>query len=454
MKRSLLFLSLGLAASACGTKSGNGATASPTPVALALSSVEPSDLKANFNGDVFLHGSGFVATSYALINGQPASAIPSASSTFVDENTIKVHVTYAGAGAELPVGDLHVQVASGTQQSDEQVVHVRTILKTVDHVRTLPGYFVRNGGFLDIWAIPKDLAATFIGPGHELAGAAGLDDANFQWKNVKATRVGTTTTATPSISGVADVVLEPVGTTKPLAVAITIDQSGSMIGLGANPVPSDPNDERVNQSEAFVTRMSAVDRAEVIRFQGEAGAVFTVQPLTADKTLLKTGLEGLKTTEGGNTPLFDAMIKSVADIAAVPGNVTKAVIVLTDGRDTTSTQTEAQAIAAARAANIPIFSIGLGNPNDAASLDRASLQRIADQTGGRVFFAEDPTALAGIFDELTAILADSYRLECALSFNPPLTAAGTYKIEGTIETDVDGEHIEIPMPAFNVSVLN
>lgn len=454
MKRSLATVLLATAGFAtvvgCGNPKESGATASPTPGPFSLSSVEPSNIKANFNGNLLLHGIGFGASDVATIDGQPVS------SSFIDETTIKVNIAYLGTGHELALGDLPVAVTDGAAQTNSVPLHVRTILKSVDHVRTLPGYFVREGGFLDIWAIPRDLAGAFLAPGHELAGASGLSDANFQWKNVRATRVGTTTPtpATPDVAGVADVVFEPVGTTKPLAVAITIDQSGSMIGLGVNPVPSDPNDERVNQSEAFVARMGAMDQAEIVRFQGEAGAVFPVTALTSDKTTLKAGLEGLRDTEGGNTPLFDAMLQSVNDVAAAQGSVTKAVIVLTDGRDTTSTTTEAQVITAARDAGVPIFSIGLGNPNDAASLDRASLQRIADQTGGRVFFAEDPTALAGIFDTLTAILADSYRLECALSFDPPLATAGTYEIEGDIVTEVDGEEITIPMPSFNVSILN
>src|SRR4051812_36548419 len=175
MKRSALILSATLLA-ACGTKTGNGATASPTPAPFDITGIEPSDIKANFAGDVFVYGAGFDASAYALINGQPATSIPGVSSAFVDENTLKIHVTYAGAGHELPLGDFHVQIAEGATQTSEHTLHVRTILSKVEHVRTLPGYFVRNGGFLDIWAMPKDLGATFIGPGHELAGASGLGD--------------------------------------------------------------------------------------------------------------------------------------------------------------------------------------------------------------------------------------------------------------------------------------
>lgn len=443
-----------MAAAGCGAKS-EPAEVEPEPGRFDLTVVSPAELKANYNGDILLSGVGFVPGSVVLVDGAPISAIPGASMAILDENTIKVHLTYGGAGTELPAGDYGIQVEAGTERTAVETLHVRPILSKLEHVRTLPGYFNRQGGFLDMWVQPTDSDDLFMGLGHELTGAAGLGDGAFRWENVKITRVGSTDPAsTPDLAGVANVKFEPVGTEKPLAIALTIDQSGSMIGLGTNPVPSDPNDERINQSQAFVDRMGAMDQVEVLRFNGEAGAVFQVQAFTGDKTILKAALDGLRTTEGGNTPLYDAMIRSVNDVAAQPDTSTRAVVLLTDGRDTTSTATAAQAITVARNAGIPIFAIGLGNPNDANSLDKAAMQNIADQTGGRVFFAEDATALAGIFDQLTALLKDSYKLESAMSFSPALPAAGTYKLEGEIVCEVDGETIVIPMPAFNVSVLN
>lgn len=447
----LALSTLATVAAGCGA-SKEGAKSEEVPPVLALTGVSPYDVKANHDGNVTLSGAGFLEAGLEVTvdGGSLSSAFPGAQMTVLDEWTIEIDFS----GALVEQGDRSVKVKTLAAESEPVALHVRPVLATLEHVRTLPGYFNRTAGFLDIWAMPKDELAAFIGPGHELAGLSGLGDANFRWENVRATRLSDMTQSLPDISGVADVKFEPVGTSNPLSIAITIDQSGSMIGLGVNPVPSDPNDERVNQAQAFVARMGALDQASIIRFQGQAGAVFTVQDFTSDKTVLTNALDTLRTTEGGNTPLYDSMIKSVADLAAQPATRTKALIVLTDGRDTTSAQTSAQAITAARNANIPVFAIGLGNPNDAASLDRSDLENIAAQTGGRVFFAEDPTALAGIFDELTAILADSYKLEAAISFNPALPAAGGYKIEGDIVADIDGEEIKIPMTPFNISVLN
>lgn len=449
---SAFLLPAALVASGCGSDQHQAATTGEAPPVLALTTVAPFDIKANHEGAVWLTGAGFApGQTQVLVDGADFTvALPGAAMTVRDEWTIELELS----GALVEPGDRSISVQSGTDESAPLLLHVRPILAELEHVRTLPGAFFRAAGFLDIWAMPMDELGAFIGPGHELGGVGGLGDANFRWENVRVTRIANNSQSLPDIAGVAEVELEPVGISNPLSVAITIDQSGSMIGLGVNPVPSDPNDERVTQSQAFVDRMGATDEATIIRFQGQAGAVFTVQGFTSDKNALKSALDTLRTTEGGNTPLYDAMIKSVNDLATRPANRTKAVMVLTDGRDTTSAQTSAQAITAARNASIPIFVIGLGNPNDPASLDRADLENIAAQTGGRVFFAEDPSALAGIFDRITALLADSYRLEAAVSFDPPLPAAGAYKLEGDIVCAVDGEEITIAMPAFNVSVLN
>ena len=249
----------------------------------------------------------------------------------------------------------------------------------------------------------------------------------------------------PDYAGVADVFFDPVGEAKPLSVALAIDQSGSIVNNGG----TDPNDERITQAKAFVLRLTAMDEVEVLRFQGSS--VSLVQGFTGDKAALTAALDSLKTGEGGGTPLYDAIVRAVNDVAPKEGR-TRVAIVLTDGRDNDSNASVDAAIAAARNAGVPVFTIGLGDPNDPASLDKAVLQRISDQTGGRFLFAQDPNALAGVFDALTDLLADSYQLRCALSFDPPLTAAGAYTLSGTVVADVDGTRIEIPMAPINVSI--
>lgn len=451
LHRIAAMLLLPLATAACG-QSEEPAT---EPARFALTLVSPASIKANHAGEVVLSGAGFVEGAEVLVDGQPLAAIPGTSATLVDENTIRVQFTYAGPGAELPAGDYLLAVEQGVDRTDPLPLHVRPILSSFEHVRTFPGLFLRNGGFLDVWVMARDSEDAFIAPGHELAGTAGLDETTFRMENVRITQViDGATPEIPDTAGVADVSFEPVGNSRPLAVSLTIDQSGSLIGNTSNPIPSDPNDERINQSQAFVDRMSATDRATVIRFNGPAGSVVTVTPFTSDKAVLKAGLDGLRTGEAGGTPLYDAMVKSIADVATVAGEVTRAVIVLTDGKDTNSTETPAGVIAAGRAAGVPVYVVGLGLPGDPTVLDRDALQNIADQTGGRFFFAQDAGALAGVFEALSALLSDSYKLEAAVAFDPPLTGVGTWKVEGDLVCEVDGESQAIPLPAFHVSIVD
>jgi hypothetical protein len=331
---------------------------------------------------------------------------------------------------------------------------VKAILADVQHVRTLPGLFEKNGGFVDFWVIPWDSDGGIITPGTELGGTLGLGHPNFQWTDVTVTALGAPTGIAPDYEGVADVFFEPVDLAHPLAVSLAIDQSGSIATPQNGAAASDPNDVRIDQSEAFLSRLSMMDQVEVLEFQGAGGNVPTVVPFTADKAALRTGLETLRSGETGGTPLYDAMVKQVNDVAAKGAGFVRAAVILTDGRDNGSTNTPATAIAAARAAGIPIYTIGLGNPTDPISIDKAALQNIADQTGGRFLFAQDPTALAGVFDQLSGLLQASYQLRCAVSFNPPITTAGTYVLSGALETNVDGEEAKLSFPAINVSILN
>lgn len=422
-------------------------SAAEAPVGLV--SIAPDNVKNNFDGDVILTGHGFDLGAQVLVNDVPANTIPGMTVTVLDYNTIKLHISYLGAGQELASGDRDVRVRVGLDSSEERNFHVRPLLFQVDHVRTLPGQLTTSGGRLDVWVRPFDSDGVLLRPGHELVGNAGLLQNNFRIENVRVYANSTSGNISASGAAVALSEFDPVNDAKPLAVSISIDQSGSMIG-GA--FPGDPNDERITQSQGFVDRLSSADEVQVLKFQ--QNAVTEVIPFTTDKIAVKNALDSLRTGEAGSTPLYDSTMRSITDVAAKGVVYSRAVIVLTDGIDTVSTTTVPQVIDNARTNGIPVFPIGLGNPNDPNSLNRDELQEIANQTGGLFLFAEDPTALASVFAFLSEILASSYRVETNMTFNPPITAAGNYTIEADLVTTVDGEEIRIAMPPFRTSFIN
>lgn len=442
--RALAAVALLLLSASCG-KTQKSAAEQP----VGLVSIAPDNVKATFDGDVILTGHGFDLGSVVLVDEVPASTIPGMTVTVLDGNTIKLRITYLGQGNELATGDRDIRVRVGLDSSEELNFHVRPLLVQVDHIRTLPGQLTTAGGRLDVWLRPFDSEGVLLRPGHELVGNAGLQQSNFRIENVRVYVTVTSGNISASGAGVALAEFDPVNDAKPLAVSISIDQSGSMVG---GQFPGDPGDERINQSQGFVDRLSSADEVQVLKFQN--AAVDEVIAFTTDKIAVKAALDSLRTGEAGSTPLYDSTMRSVTDVAAKGPGFSRAAIVLTDGIDTVSTTTVQQVIDNARNSGIPVFPIGLGNPNDPNSLDRDELQEIANQTGGLFLFAEDPTALSSVFAFLSEILASSYRVETDIAFNPPITAAGNYTIEADLVTTVDGEEIRIAMPPFRTSFVD
>lgn len=451
-------LALAVSLCACGaTPFLPDPTPTPAPGAeLRAGALSPASIKADFLGDLVVSGAGFDATTRVQVRlaGIPGPLAEEllVTTDVVDDATLHVRFSATQGGELLAPGDYEVRVVRGGESAAALAVHVRPVLASSDQVRSLPKLFLRNGGFLNVYMIPVDSAASFLAPGTEIAGADGLGHANFQLRNVTLTPLAGGAPLRPDFAGVTDVLFDPISEARPLAVALAIDQSGS-IATTQNGVPaSDPTDERITQAQAFVSRLSSTDQVEVLSFNGAANNVRVVIPFTTAKASLTTGLDGLRTGENGGTPLYDAMIKAVNEVAAIPGSVTRAAIVLTDGRDNGSAATPAQAIAAAQAAGVPIFTIGLGNPMDANSLDKAALSNVSDQTGGRFLYAQDPAALATVFDTISGLLKSTYELDCGVSFDPPLTATGAYLFDGEVVTFVDGTELVTHLAPLNVSV--
>lgn len=449
MKRFTLALLLSSLAVGCANVSSSPVqTAGPV-----VDSMSPTEIKANYSGSVTLSGSGFSGATFQA-NGHEISTIAGAHLVVQSDSSARIDLTYGGAGHEIDPGFYQITVANSAGQTNApDVLHVKTFLASVDHVRTLALPFTRTTGKVDFWVRPRDFEGDLLYPGHLLVGSSGLMASNFAWHTTSVTAVGSTTPLPLSTDaiGASSFQFLGEGSGTPIAVAIAIDQSGSMHGLDGN-APSDPTDERITQSEAFVNSLGSQDQAAIYSFQGTS--ITLVVDFTSDKAALIAGLETLRNGVGGATPLFDAMKAAVNAAGTRPAGFVRAAVVLTDGKDTNSTTTPADVIAAGQAQAVPVFSIGLGNPNTPNSLDPVKMQQIADQTGGRVFLAQDPSALESVFNSLEGTLDSSYEVEADLAFGTPLPAAGGYQIDGTLTTIVDGEQITIVVPTFTISAFN
>jgi hypothetical protein len=99
-------------------------------------------------------------------------------------------------------------------------------------------------------------------------------------------------------------------------------------------------------------------------------------------------------------------------------------VVVTDGSDACAKAAWKEATAAAEAAGVPIFTIGLRDSgfDDQA---RAGLSRIADATGGRSYFLGSAGMAGMTLDYLGELIDASY----ALAFRQPAAGAGPRELK-------------------------
>ena len=179
----------------------------------------------------------------------------------------------------------------------------------------------------------------------------------------------------------------------PLAIVVAIDISGSMKG--------EPLEKAKAAASNFVGRFDALDQVALIKFDDR---IELVHDFTTDKNAVIGAIGSLRSRN--DTALYDVIAQSVERLSALQGR--RAVIVLTDGRDTASTKNQVSgAIAAANGVNIPVFVIGL----DSYQFTPEIMAQIAAETGGDYLFAPTPDALDALYQKIRGQLQNQYRID-------------------------------------------
>ncbi len=144
------------------------------------------------------------------------------------------------------------------------------------------------------------------------------------------------------------------------------------------------------------------DQAVLIRFSWDA----KVQVNWTDNIQALVGDLDTVTPEGG-TSLHDAVVRSLEQFRGRRGR--QAVVLLTDGEDTTSRTDWRVVERFAHTMRIPIFSIGLG----VGKLDFSSrkvLKALAEETGGEAFFPKQVEELPAVYARIAELLRSQYLL--------------------------------------------
>ncbi|MAT93185.1 MAG: BatB protein [Halioglobus sp.] len=190
----------------------------------------------------------------------------------------------------------------------------------------------------------------------------------------------------------------------------------------------------------FIGRRSG-DRLGLILFGSNA---YVQSPLSFDtRTVQRFLREAQLGFAGRETAIGDAIGLAVKRLRERPAQ-SRVLILLTDGRDTASTVQPIEAARLAAELGIRIYTIGIGadeltlpglfgssfgarQVDPSAELDEATLQQIAQLTGGSYFRARNPgelTAIYAMLDELEPVEHESsvYRPRQALGYLPLLCA--------------------------------
>ena len=178
----------------------------------------------------------------------------------------------------------------------------------------------------------------------------------------------------------------------PIHAGILLDTSMSMV------------DQLEEAEEAalhfFDLVLTPKDRACLMTFSDHHQLVV---PFTNSTEVLAGGLAGL--VSEGETTLYDSLIHTLFHFNGIPGK--RAVILLSDGADSSSRYRFEEVLDYARRSGVAIYSIGLGI--DFREVDvRAKLNRLCAETGGRCFFVERASELKSLYTKIEHELRAQY----------------------------------------------
>jgi Ca-activated chloride channel family protein len=196
----------------------------------------------------------------------------------------------------------------------------------------------------------------------------------------------------------------------PMDVAILLDTSSSMAGIMS-----------VAQSAAvgLVDKAQPADRVSVTEFNDRANIIF---PLGSDVSAAAQAIRA--TWPRGSTALYNGLYLAMTEmIRSRRGSRDlrkQAVVVLSDGQDTSSLVQYDDVMALARESGIVLYTILLLNPFEARQLNDFKTKQLsqpyfvmrsfAEATGGLAYVTTSANELQGIYARIASELAQQYTL--------------------------------------------
>lgn len=188
----------------------------------------------------------------------------------------------------------------------------------------------------------------------------------------------------------------------PLTLGLVLDTSGSMSeSLG---------EAKLAAQEFLAAILTPRDRCFAVGFSERP---VLLMPLTPDAKALDTAYRDLPAF--GMTSLHDALVYGLYQYRGVRGR--KAMVLLSDGDDTSSLVPFADALAFAQRSGVAIYTIGLRIGAGSFGI-RGKLEKLAVETGGRTFFVSNASELSGVYAQIERELRSQYFLAFAPNPQP------------------------------------
>jgi VWFA-related protein len=115
-----------------------------------------------------------------------------------------------------------------------------------------------------------------------------------------------------------------------------------------------------------------------------------------------------RTPQDGSTAIWDAIGLTASEVLArTPWQRRRAIILLTDGWDTSSRLLKSEAIKRALEAETVVYAIGIGDSKQ-DGVDKDTLKDLTARTGGRAFFPKKEADMTSVFGEIEQELRTQY----------------------------------------------
>jgi VWFA-related protein len=177
----------------------------------------------------------------------------------------------------------------------------------------------------------------------------------------------------------------------PVSVVMLLDTSGSMAESVAY---------LQTAASTFLTSLREQDRVALYSF---GGMLKELSPFTKEKLKLVDRID--RVYADGGTPLYDAVVRGVRLLTKETGR--KAILLFTDGADTTSRLSYESVARRCGRSSVPVFTVGCGQAVKNHAI-RKLLDALSENSGGQSIYVENTMHLERAFARISDVLRTTY----------------------------------------------